>query len=229
MTQWDRVKIEALLKCKRHCCFCQRYVGIQIEVHHIIQRADGGKDDFDNAIPLCFGCHSEIGSYNPNHPKGNKYKPEELKAIRDNFYSIAENLVYRPNILSEADNNLLTELKNDYTDILEYCIRTDFTSDFISIDLSDMIFNREYYKWSQKKYKFSIVPLESLKDDLLSALGELTYYLSSEYFRLHEERGMLICKNQSLEEGYKLREELRPNTLRIRKEIKRILDSMYSY
>lgn len=63
MSQWDDVKIQVLLKCKRYCCFCNRYCGRDIEVHHIIQRADGGKDIFDNAIPLCFDCHSEIGSY----------------------------------------------------------------------------------------------------------------------------------------------------------------------
>ncbi len=229
MTQWDEVKLEVLQRCKRYCCYCERYFGRDIEVHHITQRADGGEDSLDNAIPLCFGCHSEIGSYNPKHPKGNRFKPKELKRIRDRFYLKAESLVRRPDALSEADNSLLIELKNDYTEILEYCIRTDFSSELVDINLNDKICELEYFKWSQKKYKFSTISLECLKDELLRSLNELTYYLSSEYLRLHEARGMLIFKNQSWEEGCKLRDELRPNTLRIRKELKRILDALYTY
>lgn len=229
MSQWDDVKIQVLLKCKRYCCFCNRYCGRDIEVHHIIQRADGGKDIFDNAIPLCFDCHSEIGSYNPKHPKGNKYKPEELKAIRDKFYLKAENLSRRPNSMSETDIALLNELKNDYTDIIEYCIRTDFSSELVEIDLSERIHELEYYKWSKKKYTFTNIKLEELKSELLNCLGELTQYVSPEYLRLHEASGKLIFKNQSWEEGCKLRDELRPNTLRIRYKLKDLLNAIYNY
>lgn len=45
-----------------------------------------GAWDIGNAIPLCFDCHSEIGKYNKEHPKGNKYRPMELKACRDQIY-----------------------------------------------------------------------------------------------------------------------------------------------
>lgn len=203
-----------------------RYYGRDIEVHHIIQRADGGKDIFHNAIPLCFRCHSEIGSYNPKHLKGNKYKPEELKAIRDEFYLMAESLSRRPNSISDTDSTLLNELKNDYTDILEYCIRTGFSSELVEIDLSDRIHELEYYKWSKKKYTFSNIELEELKSELLNCLGKLTQYVSPEYFRLHEASGKLIFKNQSSEEGCKLRNELQPNTLRIRYKLKNLLDVM---
>lgn len=229
MSKWDEVKLEVLLRCKRYCCYCERYFGRDIEVHHITQRADGGEDSLDNAIPLCFGCHSEIGSYNPKHPKGNRFKPEELKIIRDRFYLKAESLMRRPDSISELDNKLLSELKDDYTDVLEYCIRTDFSCEFVDINLCDKICELGYYKWSQKKYKFSSIQLENLKDELLRYLSELTYYLSNEYLRLHEASGMLIFKNQSWEEGCKLRDELRPNTLRIRGELKKILDTLYSY
>lgn len=229
MSLWNNVKTEVLLKCKRYCCFCQKYCGRDIEVHHIIQQADGGKDIVDNAIPLCFGCHSEIGSYNPKHPKGNKYTPEELKTIRDAFYLKAENLSRRPNEIPESDSTLLAELKGDYTGILEYCIRKDFSSELIEIDLSDRIHILEFYKWSLKKYTFSTISLEELKIALLQTLGELASYVTVEYFKLHEPSGKIIYKNESWEEGCKLREELRPNTLRIRSKLKTILDTLYSY
>lgn len=79
-------KVEVLKLCKRHCALCERYVGMKMEVHHIIQKRNGGSDDIDNLIPLCFDCHAEVGSYNKNHPKGNKYSPEELKYRRDSVY-----------------------------------------------------------------------------------------------------------------------------------------------
>ena len=141
MTEWEKVREDALIACKRYCCFCEQYKGRDIEVHHIIQRADGGKDSFDNAMPLCFDCHSEIGSYNPKHPKGNRFKPNELRRIRDDFYSKVEKLARNQKQYSDKDKLLLEEFKNDYTDIIEYIVRTDFSAELIDINLSDRIFS----------------------------------------------------------------------------------------
>jgi hypothetical protein len=76
-------KIKMLLWCDRHCCLCKKACGTDIEIAHIDSRAG---NDMDNGIPLCFNCHSEIGRYNREHPRGNKYKPEELKARREQVY-----------------------------------------------------------------------------------------------------------------------------------------------
>lgn len=78
----------ALLMCGRHCCICHEFKGTKIELHHISQRAKGGKDTFKNCIPVCFDCHSDIGSYNAEHPKGRKYSPSELKKHRDMWYAV---------------------------------------------------------------------------------------------------------------------------------------------
>lgn len=80
------VKINALLWCDRHCCLCGKARGSNIEVHHIVSLEQGGSDDIDNAIPLCFDCHKEVGSYNKGHPLGSKYRAEELKARREQIY-----------------------------------------------------------------------------------------------------------------------------------------------
>lgn len=79
-------KIKCLLWCDRHCCLCGKACGTNIEIHHITPKGEGGSDDIDNAIPLCFDCHSEIEKYNKNHPLGTKYKPMEIKARRDQIY-----------------------------------------------------------------------------------------------------------------------------------------------
>lgn len=75
-------KIKVLLWCDRHCCLCKKSCGVNIEVHHLIP----GDDDIDNGIPLCFDCHSEVGRYNADHPRGTKFKIRELKTRRDQIY-----------------------------------------------------------------------------------------------------------------------------------------------
>lgn len=80
------VRTKVLLWCDRHCCLCKKPCGVNIEVHHLVPKDERGSDDINNAIPLCFDCHSEIMRYNVNHPKGTKYKPDEVKTRRDQIY-----------------------------------------------------------------------------------------------------------------------------------------------
>jgi hypothetical protein len=82
----QNVRTKVLLWCDRHCCLCKKVCGVNIEVHHLVPENEEGSDDIDNAIPLCFDCHSEVLRYNANHPKGTKYKPDELKPRRDQIY-----------------------------------------------------------------------------------------------------------------------------------------------
>lgn len=84
------VKTRMFIRCNRLCCLCLKSCGTNIEAAHIIDEAAGGSNDFDNGIPLCFDCHQEIGSYNVNHPRGNKFRPEELRARRDRVYTLVE-------------------------------------------------------------------------------------------------------------------------------------------
>ncbi|MEK7990914.1 MAG: HNH endonuclease [Thiotrichaceae bacterium] len=77
---------EVLVLCGRHCCLCHKFAGGKMELHHIAQRAKGGKDSLDNCIPLCFDCHAEVGNYNVEHPKGRKFSPKELRKHRDNWF-----------------------------------------------------------------------------------------------------------------------------------------------
>ncbi|MCH7886137.1 MAG: HNH endonuclease [Planctomycetes bacterium] len=70
-------RTNALLWCDRHCCQCKKQCGVNIEVHHIVPEVDGGDDDIENAIPLCFDCHCDVGGYCNKHPIGNKYYREQ--------------------------------------------------------------------------------------------------------------------------------------------------------
>lgn len=55
------VKVQAMVACGRCCCICHKFCGNNMEVYHIKPHADGGQDTFENAIPLCFDCHAEVG------------------------------------------------------------------------------------------------------------------------------------------------------------------------
>ena len=79
----EDTKVKCFLWSDRHCCLCGKPCGTDIEVAHVDSK---GGNDLDNAIPLCYECHSAIGKYNKEHPRGNKYRPKELKTRRDQIY-----------------------------------------------------------------------------------------------------------------------------------------------
>jgi hypothetical protein len=88
-TGFPREEVDRLLvKCHRRCCICHRYCGTKIETDHIDLRALSKDDSIENAIPVCFECHAEIHSYNDKHPRGRKFRPEELRLHRDQWLKI---------------------------------------------------------------------------------------------------------------------------------------------
>lgn len=87
----NSIRLQALVDAARHCCACRRYKGVGVEVHHIVPVSEGGADSSDNAITLCFDCHAAAGHYNPRHPRGTKFRPEELKKHRDLWHAIVAN------------------------------------------------------------------------------------------------------------------------------------------
>lgn len=83
-TEFPRsVKIRCLLWSDRHCCLCGKQCGTDIEIAHINEE---GAPELENAIPLCYDCHAKIGHYRDEHPKGNKYQPDELISRREQVY-----------------------------------------------------------------------------------------------------------------------------------------------
>jgi hypothetical protein len=66
---------------------------------HIVPSAADGPSDIANAIPVCFECHAEIHSYNDEHPRGRKFRPDELKKHKEQWLTICSN---RPEALIGA-------------------------------------------------------------------------------------------------------------------------------
>lgn len=102
---------KALVACGRCCCICHTFCGTNIELHHIVQRANGGSDDFDNCIPLCFNCHASMGKADPKHPKGRHYSKEELIMHRNQWYAQQANTQTPAPSICEGDKKLLEELR----------------------------------------------------------------------------------------------------------------------
>jgi hypothetical protein len=82
---------KALLWCDRHCCVCGRQCGLHIETHHI---DPNGKADIDNCLPVCYECHGILSHYDPEQPRGCRFRPDELTARREQIYEqFTRNLV----------------------------------------------------------------------------------------------------------------------------------------
>lgn len=84
----QKIKDEILVKSARHCCVCHKPKGLNIEVHHINPKKQGGKDTFENAIAVCFDCHADAGHYFAGHPKGLKLNPQQLIMHKEEWFEI---------------------------------------------------------------------------------------------------------------------------------------------
>jgi hypothetical protein len=69
-----------MVKCGRRCCICCRFRPTKLQVHHIIERANGGTNDEDNLIATCMSCHSDVHTH---VPFARRFTQEELKGHRD--------------------------------------------------------------------------------------------------------------------------------------------------
>lgn len=121
-----------------------------------------------------------------------------------------------------ADSKLLDEFKADYDEIIKECVKTDFTVPGVNIDLSDNITFLYQEKWDAKSLKFKKPELRKLIFATIEALSDLTGYLSDQYMRaINTPRGyVLIARNESWEQGCQLREVLRPQTMKLRYQLR---------
>ena len=71
----EDIKSQVKRKSAFRCCRCQQ---TGVEVHQLVPQKDGGKDDIDNAVPLCPNCHTAFGD--------NPLKRKEIREMRDWWY-----------------------------------------------------------------------------------------------------------------------------------------------
>lgn len=187
----NKIKEKAMVASARHCCVCHRYRGINMEVHHIKQRADGGEDIFENAIPLCYDCHSDAGHYNERHPKGIKFSSSELKKSRDEWYNTVKERAI------PSKKNISKDIQSIYYvfssfDILQKILEQDFST---INKYRNQVYLREnqisdHWKEIIKSQKF---PVEQIKTI------QLNQFLSIEEYKKEYSNATLINK---IEEEY---------------------------
>lgn len=117
--------------------------------------------------------------------------------------------------------------KYDVVEIMEYIVRTDFSAQPIDINFPDKL-SEIIEKWTKISNTFSKKELEILKNDILKEIYNLSCYLTPKYVHVHH-NGYLLFNNDSKEAGDLLRNELRPETLKIRKRITKLLEKIYTY
>lgn len=195
----NNVRSNVLVKCKRYCCLCGKYVGNNIELHHIRQRADGGDDTEDNCIPLCFNCHAEVKSYNPHHPKGSKYSEKELKERRNLVYEFVKDKTICN--YSNDDINRATKLLDNYYKQIEKIISTDPCAEPVHIDLitfaNEMLLNLQSYA-----FEFSDEAVDRQKCYLIEALQEWCNIMSNEEY-FHIINSYFLCFNSNSVNSYR--------------------------
>lgn len=129
-------------------------------------------------------------------------------------------------ILSADDLSLLKEFRAESRDLLLYIIKNDPSAGPTEITLSDDI------SGLIEKWQFSVREIEDstfrkLVLDILNTLREYTYYISEVFLRYIPGRDILWFRNESWEEGNRLRNELQPKSYELRCAIARLYERLY--
>jgi hypothetical protein len=76
-----------MVKCARRCCICRRYRPTKLQVHHIVERGQGGGNEEDNLLVTCLSCHTDVHT---KVPFARRFSVNELKGHRDALVKMVE-------------------------------------------------------------------------------------------------------------------------------------------
>jgi len=175
---------DVLVRCGRCCCLCHKFCGVKIETDHIVQQANGGTDDADNCMPLCFDCHAEVHHYTASHPKGRKFTPAELKSHRDNWYgkvATAGGVATASSSYLEPDRKTLEQIRSKISPkYLSFLREHSFGHSFPDAALTP---GEQYLAtWRDVNEEFLDADLEQLRADFAHSLAEFQWELVKNIF-----------------------------------------------
>lgn len=153
---------ELLAQCHRRCCICHRFCGVKMETDHIVPQAEGGADDIENAIPVCFECHAEIHSYNDKHPRGRKFRSEELRRHKEQWLEICRE---HPDALVAAPRHIDVGPLQALIDELEFNQRVAASP---GSDVQGCLFRDDQFKRAIQAGSVAILQ-DEIKKNLLEA------------------------------------------------------------
>lgn len=135
-------------------------------------------------------------------------------------------LVLNVDMLSDDDKTLLKSFRDDCKETMLYIIDNDPAAEPTSIHLSDTI-SGIVQKWQLRYREMENRVLRTLAADILKTLNEYTYYISDVFLRYIPERNILWFRNESLEEGDRLRDVLQPKSYELRCKIVKLFEALY--
>lgn len=206
MTWPTEVKNIALLACARHCCICHKFCGTKIELHHMKLKSEGGTEEFENCIPLCFDCHSDQSSYDYKHPKGTKYTAAELNLHRGSWFDRIKSTSFTlpSDTFEPQDRKTFADISNllKWDGVIYFLKQHDFGNSFYSSKL-DMLYEYQNRAFDPS-FEFFDAELETQRADLNDAIANFilqvqTYcsYLESNVELIGVPKDWLI-KNETL-------------------------------
>jgi hypothetical protein len=182
------VKAAALAASGRHCCICHKFCGTKIESHHIVLDTEGGDDSFENCIPVCFDCHSDMRSYDFKHPKGTKYSAEELREHRDRWYAkvaagggltpLAEHVAVDKEVFASFQTLV------PYYPTLDYLKGRNFAGFSFHMEPFDPLFRYDHYS-DRAEYEFLDPELEAARGEFVAAVRQFTRLIGQNTFTTH--------------------------------------------
>lgn len=159
---------KALAACGRCCCICHVFCGTKMELHHIQPHSEGGHDDYENCIPLCFNCHADMGK--PSHYKGHGYSATELKTHRDTWYARKAEALRTTENVCKADKQQFEAICEIFSQTRHILKEHDMAAAFRQDDIEDLL---RYADCSDDPFAMFIdADLEMLRSQLLSQLKE---------------------------------------------------------
>lgn len=209
----QKVVEDALVACGRRCCLCHKFCGCNMEIHHIVQHADGGPDDFDNAIPLCFDCHADMGKMDPHHPKGRGYTSNELKRHREHWYELVKSGKADQEAGSASTILAGEESQKNYKELLfEVSFALDYYANVYTdivetVDERHEIASDELRKIGVKIKAFAVVEQPNNMEELKEASGLFIGLSNSMYVYKGRDNSRLLEDNLKRED--RIRELLR--------------------
>ena len=155
---------------------------------------------------------------------------EKAKIVNENERSEGKNpyklTPIRSSNFNENDKNFLQQFRNDVKDLMKYIIDTDPSAEPTRITLSDEI-NDVIHKWNFNLREIEDGDFRKLVIAIVKNLSEYTTYISDKYLRFIPERNVLWFRNESIEEGDRLRNELRPGSYALRVDLARMYEYLY--
>lgn len=132
----------------------------------------------------------------------------------------------KPDKLTDEDKVLLRKFRKDVKDILKYCIEHDPAAEQTKISLADEL-HEVYKNWQYDLREIEDNAFRQLVIDTTQTLEEYSYYVSDVFLRLIPGTDTLWFRNESAEEGDRLRDVLQPKSYELRCAIAELYRRLY--